>query len=164
MPPVQRRHMNAFEKALERFAQTKIGGFYFVKIGNRIDRPLLKLSRGRLSFAVGAPVLLLKHIGAKSGKTRETPLLYTKYDDAVIIVASNAGSTKHPAWYANLRKNPECEVIIPKRSGKWRAREVIDEAERERVWALVNDQYAGYETYQGRTDGRKIPLMVLDRA
>jgi len=163
MPPVQRRHMNRFEKLLEAFAKTKVGGFYFVKIGNRVDRPLLKLTGGRLSFAVGAPVLLLKHTGAKSGKTRETPLLYTKYDDAVIVVASNAGSTKHPAWYGNLRANPECEVIIPKRSGKWRAREVTDEAEREKVWALVNDQYAGYETYQGRTAGRKIPLMVLER-
>ena len=69
---------------------------------------------------------LLKHTGAKSGLPRETPLVYVPDGDSVILVASNAGSTKHPAWYANLRKNPECELIIYKRSGPYVAREVTE--------------------------------------
>jgi deazaflavin-dependent oxidoreductase (nitroreductase family) len=163
MPP-RKRKMNALDKALEAFAKTKVGGWYFVKVGNKIDRPVLKLSRGWFSFAVGSPVLLLKSTGAKSGLVRETPLVYTLDGEAIVLVASNAGSTKHPGWYANLSKNPACEVIAKRRSGRYIAREVTDPAERDRVWALVNDTYNGYEVYQGRTDGRLIPLMVLNRA
>ena len=56
------------------------------------------------------------------------------------------------------------ELIAAKRSGAYRAREVTDPAERERVWELANDMYNGYEVYQGRTNGRVIPLMMLERA
>lgn len=164
--PERRRKMSPIDKVLEAFAKTKVGGFYFVRIGNKVDRPLLKLSKGRVSLKFGSstPVLLLKHTGAKSGLPRETPLVYTPDGDDVILVASNAGSTKNPAWYANLTKNPDCELIATKRSGPYRAREVVDPVERERVWELVNDNYNGYEVYQGRTDGRIIPVLVLERA
>lgn len=163
--PERKRKMSRLDLAIEAFAKTRAGGFYFVKIGNRIDRPVLKLSKGRFSMAPpSTPVLLLKHIGAKSGQIRETPLVYTLNGDSVILVASNAGSSKHPAWYGNLKKNPACDLIIKARSGPYVAREVTDPAERDQVWALVNDTYNGYETYQGRTDGRLIPLMVLDPA
>src|SRR5882762_839253 len=101
--PERRRHLSTIDKVLEAFAKTKVGGFYFVNIGNKIDRPLLKMSNGRISvkFFSSTPVLLLKHTGAKSGLTRETPLVYTPDGDSVILVASNAGSSKNPAWYAN---------------------------------------------------------------
>src|SRR4051812_19383409 len=124
------RKMSPIDKALEAFAKTRLGGFYFVKIGNKTDPPLLKMSSGRISvkFFSSTPVLLLKHTGAKTGLARETPLVYTPDGDSVILVASNAGSTKNPAWYANLRKNPECELVIYKRSGPYVAREVTDPA------------------------------------
>jgi deazaflavin-dependent oxidoreductase (nitroreductase family) len=163
MSTVRRRDMSALEKVLERFAKTRVGGMYFVHVGQRVDPPLLRLTRGRVSTAIGSPVLLLIHKGAKSGVVRETPLLYLADGDDVVLVASKAGAAKHPAWYHNLRANPECEVFAAGRSGRYVAREA-EGAERARLWDLVNDLYAGYETYQGRAGARRIPVMVLSPA
>jgi deazaflavin-dependent oxidoreductase (nitroreductase family) len=111
---------------------------------------------------VGQPVLLLTTKGRKTGELRSSPVLFTRDADAIVLVASKAGSTSHPAWYRNLKANPEAEVLAPGgRSGKYVAREAEGE-ERDRLWAKANDLYAGYEAYQGRTGGRRIPVMVLE--
>jgi deazaflavin-dependent oxidoreductase (nitroreductase family) len=155
--------MNRFERALESFAKTKAGGWWFVNVANKIDPPLLKATNGRFSTAIGSPILLLRSRGAKSGQMRETPLLYGTDGDRILLVASKAGSPKHPGWYHNLRAHPEVEVIAAGRSGRYRAREAEGE-ERVRLWQEVNDLYAGYETYQGRAGTRRIPVIVLERA
>jgi deazaflavin-dependent oxidoreductase (nitroreductase family) len=163
-PPRPRsRQLSRWERLLEGFAKSKVGGAYFVHVGQRIDPPLLKLSRGRFHTAVGYPAALLIHQGAKSGVRRETPLLYIADGDDVVLVASKAGAAKHPAWYHNLRANPECEIFAKDRTGTYVAREAEGE-ERERLWAIVNDLYAGYDTYQGRAGARRIPVMVLSPA
>jgi hypothetical protein len=104
---------NPFQRALTSFAASKPGGWFFVNVGNRIDPLLLKATRGRLSVAVGQPVLLLTHTGAKSDRERETPLLYETDGERIVLVASNAGSTRHPAWYHNVSANPGVEVVAP---------------------------------------------------
>jgi deazaflavin-dependent oxidoreductase (nitroreductase family) len=159
--PERRRQMNAFEKLLERFAATRPGGWFFVHIGNRIDPFLLRASRGWVSTGLGAPVLLLEHRGARSGRTRATPLLYLTDDERIVLVASNAGSKRHPSWYHNIRANPEVQIFARGRSGRYRAREAEGE-ERERLWELVNDLYAGYDIYQGRAGDRRIPVVVCE--
>jgi deazaflavin-dependent oxidoreductase (nitroreductase family) len=153
---------NPFERALTAFAASKPGGWFFVNVGNRIDPLLLKASRGRLSVAVGQPVLLLTHTGAKSGKRRETPLLYETDDERIVLVASNAGSTRHPAWYHNVIANPRVDVIAAGRSGTYVARESTGE-ERDRLWKKVNQLYRGYDVYQDRAGSRRIPVVVLER-
>jgi deazaflavin-dependent oxidoreductase (nitroreductase family) len=157
------RRRNPLERLLAAFAASKPGGWFFVTIGNRIDPLLLKASRGRLSIAVGQPVLLLTHTGAKSGHQRETPLLYETDGERIVLVASNAGSRRHPAWYHNVTANPRVEVVARGRSGRYVAHEAVGE-ERKRLWTLVNDLYPGYDTYQGRAGDRRIPVVVLEPA
>ena len=147
---------------LENFAQTRAGGWIAVNVGNPVDRRLLKWSNGRVGMFLGQSVGLLFCTGAKSGAPRETPLLYYDDGERILLVASNAGSTRHPAWYHNVRAHPDVE-FLPRGGPRapYRAR-VAEPAERPTVWAKVNDLYKGYETYQGRTDGREIQVIVLD--
>jgi deazaflavin-dependent oxidoreductase (nitroreductase family) len=156
-----RRDLNAFERLLERVAASKPGGWYFVKVGNRIDPALLKLSRGWLSSGVGQPVLLLRHKGAKSGQYRETPLVYMTDGDRIVLIASNAGNARHPAWYHNLSAHPQCRIWARGRGGEYRAREAEGE-ERATLWRIALDRYAGYDVYQERAGSRRIPVMVLE--
>ena len=158
-----RRNLSAFERALERFAASKPGGWYFVNVANRIDPPLMKLTRGWVHSGVNQPVLLLRNTGAKSGKPRETPLLYMTDVERIVLIASNAGSDRHPAWYHNVLAQPDVVVWARGRRGRSRAREAEGE-ERERLWRRALDRYAGYDVYQGRAGARRIPVMVLEPA
>jgi F420H(2)-dependent quinone reductase len=107
-----------------------------------------------------APMLLLDHEGAKSGTKRTTPLLYVKDPPDVVIVASKGGHPHHPAWYHNLRANPDTTVQIGSERRPVRARVATPE-ERARLWPKVVRAYSGYRTYQERTD-REIPLVILE--
>lgn len=114
------------------------------------------------------PVLLLDHVGAKSGKRRTTPLLYSREPSSrgaggsnVILVASKGGYPKNPAWFHNLVANPDTTIQIGSRRMDVRARVVTDPEERKRLWPIVVDVYSGYEMYQRRTE-REIPLIVLE--
>ena len=121
---------------------------------------------GKVGGAFGdSDLLLLHHTGAKTGAQYVTPLLYwTVGADTVAVLASNYGAPRHPAWYHNLKANPRVEFLRRGgRRGTYVAREATGE-EREALWARVNDLYRGYQTYQGRTQGRRIPLVVLDPA
>lgn len=159
----RRRRVNAFDRAIERVASTKAGAWWFVSVTSKVDPWILKRTDGRLSTAIGQPVLLVKHTGAKSGQARETALVYGTDGDTILLVASKGGAPKHPAWYHNLTANPECDVIAKGRSGHYRARELEGE-ERERAWQIMTDVYRGYDVYQSRTGGRVIPVLALERA
>src|SRR4051812_36333716 len=93
----------SFEKVLQAFAQTPVGGRLFISVFPAIDRRLIPLTRGRLSTGLGQPIVLLHARGAKSGVERTTPLLATKQHDLIILVASKAGATSHPAWFHTSR-------------------------------------------------------------
>ncbi len=111
----------------------------------------------RIPFA--PPMLLLDHVGAKSGKRRTAPLAYATDGDDVVLVASKGGHPRHPAWFHNLRANPETTIQVGRERRPVRAR-VATDAERERLWPKVVDVYGGYEEYQRATD-RVIPLVIL---
>ncbi len=160
----ERRPMSWYERWMEAFVKTKAGGWLAVNVANPIDRRLLRLTGGRIGTFIGQPVGLLGTVGAKSGQPRETPLLYLDDGERVILVASKAGAARHPAWLHNLRANPRVSFL--RRGGgqgDYVAREA-EGAERDELWARVNDLYAGYDTYQERTGGRTIPVVVLDPA
>lgn len=107
-----------------------------------------------------APMLLLDHTGARSGKRRTSPLVYARDGENVILVASKGGYPKNPAWFHNLMANPDTTVQIGSRRQAVHAR-VATAAEREHLWPLVVSVYGGYEDYQRRTE-REIPLVVLE--
>jgi len=112
-------------------------------------------------FPGAPPMLLLEHVGAKSGTKRTTPLVYVADGDDVILVASKGGYPKSPAWFHNLKAHPETTVQIGSERRPVRAR-VATQAERERLWPLAVKTYSGYADYQKRTE-RKIPLVILER-
>jgi len=122
-----------------------------------------RATRGVVGHRVpgGPPMLLLDHVGAKSGAKRTSPLVYTSDGDDIVLVASKGGNPKNPAWYHNLKANPETTIQVGSEKRPVRARVATDE-ERERLWPKVVDTYSGYAGYQKRTD-RKIPLVVLER-
>jgi F420H(2)-dependent quinone reductase len=106
-------------------------------------------------------MLLLDHVGAKSGTKRTTPLLYIPDGDDLVIVASKGGFPKNPAWLYNLKANPETTVQVRDERRAVRARVATPE-ERERLWSKAVRAYGGYEDYAARSKGREIPLVVLE--
>ncbi|MBK5220128.1 MAG: nitroreductase family deazaflavin-dependent oxidoreductase [Thermoleophilia bacterium] len=124
---------------------------------------LYRRTGGRLGHSIpGVPgkMLLLDHVGAKSGTKRTAPLLYVEDGADVVIVASKGGFPKHPAWYHNLMANPDTTVQIGSEVRPVHARVATPE-ERERLWPLAVKAYGGYRDYEARTD-REIPLVVLE--
>src|SRR3954468_8575088 len=111
-----------FDRVLQAFAQTRVGGWLFINVLPSLDRPLLRLSRGRLSTGIGQTYVLLHARGAKSGIERTTPLLGTKSGDAIVLVASKAGAPHHPAWFHNVRANPDVTVTVKGERQRMRAR------------------------------------------
>jgi deazaflavin-dependent oxidoreductase (nitroreductase family) len=111
-------------------------------------------------FPGSPPVLLLDHVGAKSGRRRTSPLVYARDGEDVILVASKGGFPKNPAWFHNLMANPDVQVQIGSHRRPVHAR-VADPQERTRLWPKVVQVYGGYEDYQRRTQ-REIPLVILE--
>ena len=83
---------------MEAFAQTRVGPWLALNVANPIDRRLLPLANGGVGLFVGQPVGLLETVGARSGRRRQTPLLYLDDGGRVVLVASKGGNTRHPAW------------------------------------------------------------------
>ncbi|MBX5470549.1 MAG: nitroreductase family deazaflavin-dependent oxidoreductase [Thermoleophilaceae bacterium] len=123
---------------------------------------LYRASGGRLGhrFPGLPPMLLLDHVGAKTGARRTTPLVYIEDGDNIVLVASKGGYPRNPAWFHNLKANPDATVQIGRERLPVRAR-VASPQERRRLWPKVVDTYGGYATYQARTR-REIPLVVLE--
>lgn len=111
-------------------------------------------------FPGAPPMMLLDHIGARTGTRRTTPLVYVDDAPNVVIVASKGGHPRHPAWYHNLQANPETTIQIGRERRAVRAR-TATAAERKRLWPKAVSVYAGYRGYQERTE-REIPLVVLE--
>lgn len=150
------------DRLMQAMARTRLGGWLFVNVSPAIDRRLIPWSRGRLKVAAGQPILLLHTRGARSGAQRATPLLYTAHGDAFIVIASKAGAQHHPAWYHNVRAHPD-DVAVQTSGPPISVRARLAEGpERTMLWALANDNYNGYDTYQARVPGRTIPVLVLE--
>ena len=134
-----------------------------VTLVSHVNVAVYRLSGGRLGGRFGrAPVLLLHHVGRRSGKARVTPLLYFADGDRLVIVASKGGTDRHPAWFHNLMANPATAVEVRRERRRVTARQATKE-ERERLWPRLVEMYPAYATYQSHTD-RVIPVVVLERA
>jgi F420H(2)-dependent quinone reductase len=127
----------------------------------KLNVPLYRLSGGRVGGKVGkAPVLLLTTTGRKSGQSRTAPVVYLADGERLVVIGSNAGHSKTPAWSLNLKANPDAEVEVGRRRTKVRAR-VAEGEERADLWRRHNVQYSGFDDYEARTD-RDIAVFVLD--
>jgi len=124
---------------------------------------LYRLTNGAIGGRMaGLDVLLLTSTGSRSGLERTTPLGYIRDGEAYVIVASNGGSDRHPAWYHNLRKTPRAHIRVRDASIDVHA-EVLSGDERARVWTAVVERGPGYERYQQQAH-REIPLVRLTPA
>jgi deazaflavin-dependent oxidoreductase (nitroreductase family) len=110
-------------------------------------------SRGR------QPILLITTTGRKSGKRRTNPIGYIEDDGAYAVVASAGGQEKNPAWFFNLRSNPDVEIRVQARTLRARA-DVAGADEKARLWPRLTDVYPKYDDYQTKTS-RQIPVVVL---
>jgi len=122
---------------------------------------LYRASGGRLGHRPpGLPqMLLLDHVGARSGVRRTSPLVYTRDGDDYVLVASKGGYPRHPAWLHNLKAHPDTTIQVGRRRLAVHAHVASDE-ERERLWPKCLATYGGFAGYQARA-GRTIPLVVL---
>jgi deazaflavin-dependent oxidoreductase (nitroreductase family) len=109
----------------------------------------------------GLPVILVTHIGNKTGAIRKTPLMRVKDGDSYVLIGSQGGAPSNPEWVYNLRANPNVELRDRTEVFAMKAREVKDAAERARLWQLAVAAFPPYEDYQKKTT-RQIPVFVAE--
>jgi deazaflavin-dependent oxidoreductase (nitroreductase family) len=165
MPTRSFNDANAFHRAMRRFIATKAGVAIFRPIAHRLDRAVTKLTGGRSSAAsivIGVPALMLTTIGAKSGEPRTVALFPIPHADGLAVIASNFGGTKHPAWYYNLRANPQATVSV--NGDTWDAvARFAPPGERDEIWAKGLELYPGWRKYEVTAGDRHIEALVLSR-
>ncbi|BBY83644.1 nitroreductase family deazaflavin-dependent oxidoreductase [Mycolicibacterium pulveris] len=152
-------------RAAGRALETKLGSAAHRRLIAPLDGPLMRLSGGRLNFAKGVlPLVVLRTTGARSGQPRDVPLGYFTDGDDVILIASNYGQAKHPAWYHNLLKNPRCELFAdgrPDQGGRFVAR-ATEGADHDWLFGLAEGYASNFKSYAALTRGvRSIPVMRL---
>ena len=132
-----------------------------LKAFGKLNVPLYRLSGGRLFGQLDrAPVLLLTTVGRRSGQPRTAPVVYLADGERLIVIGSNAGHERAPAWSLNLEANPLAEVELRSKRRQVRAR-VAEGEERAQLWRKVNEMYGGFDEYSTRTT-RDIRLFVLE--
>ncbi len=136
-------------------------GKLLFRLGTSLHAKLYKLTGGRF-FGGGddGSVLVLTHKGAKSGKSRETPLMYMPHADGYVIIASAGGAQQNPGWYHNLMANPETTVNV---SGETIAVGARDAGtDRDALWETIVSAEPRFGSYESKTD-RVIPVVILER-
>jgi len=129
----------------------------------RVHRCIYMWSGGAIgSKILWIRILMLEHVGRKTGVTRRTPLLYIEDGDRWIVVASNAGDQRHPAWWFNLQSRPEAKIRVGRHEFTVSWRQATDR-ECETLWPKLTAAYPYYPEYRKRT-GREIPVLILERA
>lgn len=155
------RPPGALARAYAALAATRVARFISRHLSWKLDPFLLRVTRGRLATTLIFPTAVLETEGARSGARRRNAVIYFHDGDRVTIVASNAGDSKHPAWYHNLRAHPEVTL-----GGiEMRATVVTDEAERDRLWPLADQVFPAFASYRrdAATVDRRIPIVQLTR-
>lgn len=134
---------------------------WVLKAMTRVHVMLHRLSGGRRFNSIGGDdVCFVTMKGAKSGRTLTIPLMYVPHRDGVLLVASQGGAPKNPAWYFNLVKYPDIEVSQRGRHMQLRARLATSD-EKPDLWPVCDQHYAPYADYRARTS-RDIPIFVCE--
>jgi deazaflavin-dependent oxidoreductase (nitroreductase family) len=159
--------MRPYRRLLLWMGRTPWLTWYSSRVLVPIDRFLYRRTNGRVSLThVGRrregaiQSLLLTTTGRRSGRPRPTPVLYLEDGDRLVVVASNFGKEKHPAWSANLLANPDASVQVRDRHMEVRARRATEE-EKERLWPRLLELYPAWQDYTERTD-RNFRMFFLE--
>ena len=151
------------QRNLLKFTSSIVGAKIASRVLHRFDKVILKRTQNRSSLTSilsGIPVIVLTTTGAKSGLPRTVPLLGVVKDKDIFLIASNWGQAKHPAWYYNLKANPQAHISYKGNEGDYIARDATIE-EREAYWKEAVDMYPGYAKYKKRIKTREIPMFIL---
>lgn len=151
-----------YRRMVETLTSSKAGAWITLNIASRFDPFFLHATRGWFSTSnlFGFSALMLTTIGAKTGRPRRVALTFFRDGNRLVIVASRGGMDKQPGWYHNLKAHPEAVVLLNGCSGSYSSYEAASE-ERNRLWTMACDHYAGYATYQKHARDRQLPVMVL---
>jgi F420H(2)-dependent quinone reductase len=140
-------------------------GIYLGRRSTKFHVALYRRSSGRIGGHIPgwpeARIVLVDHTGAKSGLKRTSPLMYLEDGDSVVVMASKAGQSTHPAWFHNLKANPDTTIQIGSVVRKVRAR-VATNKEQDRLLSKLVEIYPGTAFYQRNAKGRTIPIVILD--
>lgn len=139
-------------------------GIYLGRRSARMHVAIYRLFGGRIGGHLpgwpNARILLLDHVGARSGIRRTSPVICYEDGDTIAIVASKAGQPTNPAWFHNLSAHPETTIQIGSETRRVRAR-VLTGAERDAWWPRCLSAYPGYEFFRRLAHPREIPIVLL---
>jgi deazaflavin-dependent oxidoreductase (nitroreductase family) len=142
-------------------------GIYLGRRSTKIHVALYRKTKGkvggRLPGFPDVPIVLVDHVGAKTGKRRTSPLMYHEDNRVVAVAASKAGEPTHPAWFHNLMANPDTTIQTGADVREVRAR-VATESEHAEWWPRLVKKYPGYEFFQQRAKDREIPVVLFEPA
>ena len=148
----------AYGRISPRFAHGPLSAYF-----TKFHAWIIRRTKGRIGtrFFGGAPLLVLRTTGRRSGEPREAPVIYVPAgDDAYAVCASNAASARYPAWWHNLQADPDAEILV---KGGWRqvrARKAEGE-EANRLMARIEETYEGAKHY-ATIASRDMPVVVLE--
>jgi deazaflavin-dependent oxidoreductase (nitroreductase family) len=158
--------VNAAQRSMRLLAGTRPMAWLFARVLHHLDAPVLRRSGGRHSVSsalTGLPIVELTTVGARSGEPRTLPIIGVPDGDRLVLTASNYGQQRNPAWYYNLKANPQCVASFRGQRHEMVAYEAEGE-ERQRLWELDVAVYPPRNQYARRARGRRIPVMVLQPA
>jgi deazaflavin-dependent oxidoreductase (nitroreductase family) len=154
---------NWLQKVITRIAMSAVGARFSAYTMHHLDKLVLRVSNGRSTAATlltGLEILSLTTTGAKSGQPRTVPLVAIPYKSGqYVIIASNWGQQKNPAWYYNILAHPQVTVTRDGRSQTYLAHETDGDA-RAACWQAALATYPGYAAYERRAR-RRIPVILL---
>jgi deazaflavin-dependent oxidoreductase (nitroreductase family) len=153
------RPRSAFSRAFASLSNTRFGRFISAKVVWKLDPYLLRATRGRLGMGLVLPTALLETRGARTGRLRRNGVIYFHDGGRITIIASRQGDARHPAWFHNLRAQPD----VTFGGIRMRATVVTDEAECRRLWRLADRVFAPYAAYRraAAEANRTIPIVQL---
>jgi deazaflavin-dependent oxidoreductase (nitroreductase family) len=161
------REANPFWRVMRRSGAWPGVWWVYAHTLHHLDRLVYRLTRGRATFVswvTGMPIVLLTTTGRKSGVRRTLPLVAVAEGDSLIVIASNYGQQRHPAWYHNLKANPRVTATLNGVTTEMIARELEGE-ERDRWYERGIEIYPGWVSYRRRTaQHRRIPVIELTPA
>lgn len=157
---------NPIERFVRRSAGWRPVSWFYARALHRIDRWTWRASGGRALFSAwlsGLPVVLLTTRGARSGAPHTCPLLGVPDGEAIIVIGSNYGQARHPAWVFNLRAHPAVGVGFEGRERAVVARELTGDARRA-AWTRAERIYPAWAAYRQRAAPREIRVFRLEPA
>jgi deazaflavin-dependent oxidoreductase (nitroreductase family) len=165
MPGRTFNEANVFQREMRTIAATTVGAALLRPTATHLDQLVSKLTDGRRTLTgivTGVPTVILTTTGAKSGEPRTVAVYGIPHPDGLAIIASNWGGPKNPAWYHNLKANPEATVSIEGDTWRGTARPATP-PECDEIWAKGLEIYPGWRKYEARAGERRIDAFVLSR-